>query len=120
MVYEFEKLRVWQDAMKLSKRIYLVTRNFPNDEKYGMVSQIRRAVVSVALNIAEGKGRHYDKVFLQFLYQARGSIYEVITLVRLSCDLGYLSDENVRNLLVDCDEVSSKLGGLIKSINEST
>jgi len=106
--------------MKLSKKIYLVTRDFPDDEKYGLISQIRRAVVSVALNIAEGKGRHYNKVFLQFLYQARGSIYEVITLVKLSCNLGYLSDLNVQGLLVDCDGVSRMLGGLIKSIEEST
>ncbi len=111
---------VWQNAMELSKKVYLVTKNFPKEEKYGLVSQIRRAVVSISLNIAEGKGRHYDKVFLQFLYQARGSVYEVITLVKLSGSLGYLSDEEVWNLLIDCDEVSGKLGGLIKSIKEDT
>lgn len=120
MVYEFEKLRVWQDAMGLSKKIYLVTKDFPNDEKYGLILQIRRAVVSVALNIAEGKGRHYDKVFLQFLYQARGSIYEVVTLIKLSKELGCLNEEKAERLLEDCGRVSRELGGLIKSINEST
>ena len=120
MVYEFEKLKVWQSAMGLAKKIYLITRNFPDDEKYGMVSQIRRAAVSVSLNIAEGRGRYYDKVFVQFLYQSRGSLYEVITLIKLSCELGYLNEEKAERLLEDCGRVSRELGGLIKSINEST
>ena len=119
MVYEFEKLKVWQSAMGLAKKIYLITRNFPDDEKYGMVSQIRRAGVSVSLNIAEGRGRYYDKVFVQFLYQARGSLYEVIILVKLACELEYLDDEKAKDLLVDCDNISGMLSGLIKSIKKN-
>ena len=119
MVYEFEKLKVWQSAMGLAKKIYLITRNFPDDEKYGMVSQIRRAAVSVSLNIAEGRGRYYDKVFVQFLYQSRGSLYEVITLIKLSCELGYLSDKEAKELLVDCDNISGMLSGLIKAIKKN-
>ena len=114
--YQFEKLKVWQDAMKLSKKIYLVTKNFPDDEKYGMTSQIRRAVISIPLNIAEGKGRHYDKVFVQYLYHARGSLYEVMTLIKLAFSLEYLDDEVVRDLLENCDNISGMLSGLIKSV----
>jgi len=119
MVYEFEKLKVWQIAMGLAKKIYLITRDFPDDEKYGMISQIRRATVSVSLNIAEGRGRYYDKVFVQFLYQARGSLYEVITLIKLACELGYLGDEKVEELLMDCDDISGMLSGLINAIKKS-
>ncbi len=109
--YSFEKLKVWQRAMELSREAYRLSRKFPDDEKYGMVSQFRRAAVSVSLNIAEGKGRHYNKVFLQFLFQARGSLYEVVTLTKLAVDIGYLSNEDAADLFDICHDVSLCLVG---------
>jgi len=118
MEYQFEKLKVWQDAIKLAEKIYLVSKKFPDDEKYGMVSQIRRAVVSVSLNIAEGQGRYYDKVFAQFLFHSRGSLYEVMTLIKLALNFGYLSEDDARDLNKDCDNIAGMLSGLIKSLKK--
>ena len=118
MEYQFEKLKVWRAAVGLAEKIYLVSRNFPDDERYGMVSQIRRAVVSISLNIAEGQGRYYDKVFVQFLFHSRGSLYEVMTLIKLALSLGYLGEDDADDLRKDCDEIAGMLSGLIKSLKK--
>ncbi len=68
MEYQFEKLSVYQGAMELTESIYRETKDFPKEEMFGITSQIRRAAMSIALNIAEGKGRYHTKVFVQFLY----------------------------------------------------
>jgi len=75
----YRDLRVWQSAMELTGNIYRATKKFPAEEKYGLSSQLRRAAVCVASNIAEGKGRSSDKELLQFLSRARGSVYEIQT-----------------------------------------
>jgi len=75
----YRDLRVWQSAMELTGNIYRATKKLPAEEKYGLSSQLRRAAVSVASNIAEGKGRSSDKELLQFLSRARGSVYEIQT-----------------------------------------
>ncbi|RZJ30610.1 MAG: four helix bundle protein, partial [Chryseobacterium sp.] len=72
-------LDVWKQARILSKEVYLVSSNFPSDEKFGLSSQIRRAAVSIPSNIAEGCGRNHPKDSIQFFYVARGSVYEVET-----------------------------------------
>jgi len=74
---------VYQESLELVEIVYKVTRDFPKEEVFGIVSQLRRAAVSVSLNIAEGKGRFHTKVFVQFLYQARGSLYETMTLNKI-------------------------------------
>lgn len=118
MEYQFEKLKVWREAVKLADKVYLISKSFPDDEKFGMVSQIRRAVVSVSLNIAEGQGRYYDKVFVQFLFHSRGSLYEVMTLIRLALGLGYLNEEDAVDLRKDCDAIAGMLSGLINSLKK--
>src|SRR5690348_2766754 len=92
----FQELRVWQHSMALAERTYGFTKRFPKDEQYGMVSQMRRAAVSVASNIAEGKGHRSDKEFLHFLYHARGSLYELQTQVLLAKQLQYLGESHFR------------------------
>ena len=79
----FHDLRVWQGAMEFTVKIYRVTQKFPPHELYGVSSQLRRAAVSIASNIAEGKGRSSDKELLQFLSRARGSLCEIQTQRRL-------------------------------------
>lgn len=74
MQEQFENLQVWQKGITLVKQVYKVTRNFPKDEQFGLISQIRRAAVSIPVNIAEGKGRYHKKEYIQFLYTARGSV----------------------------------------------
>ncbi len=118
MVYPFEDLKVWQKSMELAKEVYQITRNFPEHEKYGLVTQMRRATISIPLNIAEGRGRYHKKSFVQFLMQARGSLYEMVTLVKLSTSLGYLKSETMEDLLEKCNNISRMLSGLINSMKK--
>ena len=83
----YRDLRVWQSAMKLVLEIYAATRSFPKDETYGLVSQMRRAAVSVPSNIAEGKGRLTDRDRTHFFSQARGSLLELETQILISEEL---------------------------------
>jgi len=86
----YRNLIAWQKAKNLALNVYRCTRSFPKDEIYGLSSQMRRAAVSVPSNIAEGKGRHSHKEFLQFLYHARGSLLELETQVSIARDLLYV------------------------------
>jgi len=116
MEYQFEKLTVWQRGMELVEQAYRVTRDFPKDEQFGLTAQLRRAAVSVPLNIAEGKGRYHTKAFIQFLYQARGSLFEVMTLVKVSLKLEYLKEPDALGLLELCGRLAGGINGLINSM----
>ena len=116
MQNQFEDLKVWQKSMDLVKRVYKTSQGFPKEEQYGLTNQLCRAAVSVPVNIAEGKGRYHRKEYAQFLYTSRGSIYEVMTLLKIAEDLGYLKKEQVKNLPASSAEVAAMLNGLIRSI----
>ncbi len=116
--FTFKKLKVWQESILLAKRIYELTKTFPKDEMYGLTSQIRRAVTSISLNIAEGRGKYSRKDFVKYLYQARGSIFEVITCVELACELGMTNTKIKEELLIHISLIQRLLSGLIKSIKE--
>ena len=90
MVRTFRNLVVWQKSMDLVTEIYRVTQNFPKEEILGLISQLRRAAVSVPSNIAEGQGRLNEKEFRQFIGNARGSLSEVDTQILIAKNLGYL------------------------------
>src|ERR1700760_3862236 len=89
----YNDLVAWQKAMTFVTEIYRVTRSFPKEETYGLVSQLRRAAVSVPSNIAEGQARYYPREFLLFLSHARGSLVEVETQLMISANLGYIAAE---------------------------
>ena len=114
-----EGLRVWQEARKLAGQIYQLTKCFPDEEKYNFTSHLRRAGVSVMSNIAEGQGRYSRKDFVRFLYLARGSLYEVQSLVILANDLGYLDKVNKDALLLGTDTVGPMLNALIAAQQEA-
>lgn len=116
MTFAFERLDVWQEAMELAEGLYKATETFPSHEQFGLTAQLRRAAVSIPVNIAEGKGRYHRKEFIQFLYNARGSLYEMITLLRLARDLGYLPDQRHQPFVQSAQVVMSKLSGLINSL----
>lgn len=116
MEFHFEKLMVWRDAMELATATHELTKTFPKEEKFGLVNQLRRAATSVPANIAEGRGRYHTKEFIQFLYIARGSLYETITLIKISANLGYLKPQEQEAILKRCQTVGSKLSGLINSL----
>jgi four helix bundle protein len=115
--YDFEKLEVYQEAYQLTRDVYRATRQFPSEELYGIVSQLRRSTMSIALNIAEGKGRYHARVFVQFLYQSRGSLTETIALIKLSEDLGFLAGDSAEGLLVRANKISAYLNNLIRAIS---
>jgi len=118
MTFPHEELDVWQGSMALAESIYKATENFPTKEQFGLTSQIRRAAISVPANIAEGKGRYHKKEFLQFLYNARGSLYEVTTLLRLALTLQYVSRQQYQALEQQAKVVLSKLSGLINYLRQ--
>ncbi len=112
---DYRRLVAWQRAYTLVLGVYRVTGGFPKDERFGLISQCRRAAVSVAANIAEGAGRSREKEFTHFLWIARGSLTELETEIALSRDLGMLSGEDAVPLLGLTDEVGRLLMGLLKA-----
>lgn len=117
MIKDYKELVVWQKAMELVIAIYKATNTFPNEELYGLTSQIRRAAVSVPSNIAEGQGRQTRGEFRQFLGQARGSLAELETQLLIAHSLGYLED--CSELLAQRVEVARLLNGLLNSLTSS-
>lgn len=107
-----EQLDAWKLSMLLAKRIYEVTRGFPADERFGLVSQMRRAAISVPSNIAEGAARASAKEYAQFLSIARGSLAELDTQVKLAVMLGFAPDD--RGLDQDIQHVARLLTGLYR------
>ena len=106
-------LDVWKEAMTLVKGIYKLTADFPKEETYGLVSQIRRAAVSIPSNIAEGAARNSNKEFIQFLYISLGSLAELETQLLLSKELGFLKNEEINGSIV---RIRKMLLGLIKHL----
>src|SRR5690554_7663438 len=93
MYRKYQDLRVWNNAMQLVEYVYRLTSNYPDSEKYGLVSQMRRAAVSIPSNIAEGNGRGSDKDYRRFLTIARGSLMELETQIILSARLGFVQND---------------------------
>ena len=115
----YKELDVWIKSRSLVKEIYIVTSSLPKDEIYGLVSQMRRAAVSVTSNIAEGYGRQYRKETIQFLHISRGSLYEMETQLYICTDLNYLSEEKVNTIILLIEETRKLLNGLIKYFENS-
>jgi four helix bundle protein len=106
----YRDLIVWQKSMQLVKEVYLLTQNFPKEELYGLVSQVRRCAISIPSNIAEGKGRNSDKDFIRFLQISLGSLYELQTQLELSIQLGYVKDiDNLLNLSIEIEKMLNTL-----------
>lgn len=104
--------------MKVALDFYGSTTNFPRQEMFDLTSQLRRAGVSVATNIAEGKGRFADRELSQFLAVARGSVFEIETQVQIAMNLGYLAKDQCQEWLSRCGGVGCLLNGLIKVVRK--
>ncbi len=120
MSRNFKNIKAWKHSDDLVVDIYSVTKFFPKEELYGLVSQLRRAAVSVPTNIVEGSGREHKKEYLHFLYIARGSLSEVIYLIHISKRLGYIEDIPFVKLNDLAEEVAKTLYGLILAIKKET
>ncbi|WP_158838777.1 four helix bundle protein [Polaribacter sp. L3A8] len=109
----YTELEVWKYSRGLVKIVYLLTKSFPKEEIYGLTNQIRRCVVSVPSNIAEGIGRQSNKETIHFLYIAKGSLQEVETQLYLSFDLEYISEEELKSTLEKLISSKKLLNGFI-------
>jgi four helix bundle protein len=110
--FGFEKLHVWQDGRKLVRDIYLVTKNFPSQERYGLLSQVRRCAISVCANIAEGSCRKGYKEQYHFTSLAFGSLIELLNHLVLANDVGYITTEDLLDLRKKIQPLSVKLNNL--------
>jgi four helix bundle protein len=112
----YRDLVAWQRSIELVTEIYLSTRSFPDNERFGLTAQIRRAAVSIPSNIAEGQGRCTTGEFRQFLGHARGSLLEVETQLVIARNLGFLDEQNHTVLFERVAEIGRILNGLINSL----
>ncbi len=114
----YKDLIVWQKSIQLVTEIYALTKTFPTDERFGIVAQINRAVISIPSNIAEGWGRELSKNYLQFLRVSRGSLMEVETMILISKNLNYINEKDFIEMNKKIEEVGKILQGLIKSVQQ--
>ena len=119
MTNNFQDLRVWQQSIDLAEKIYKLTSSFPSEEKFGLVSQIRRCSVSIASNIAEVAARNGNREFVQFLSISLGSIAELKTQLFIANRVNFVSKESFDNIFLDIEDISKMLIGLKKSIEKS-
>ena len=117
-MHNFQHLKIWQRAMDIAEQTYLVSAEFPSEEKFGLTSQIRRSAVSVPSNIAEGAGRNTDGEFRNFLGIASGSSNELCTQLILSYRLNLISEEKIKPLIKDLIEVQKMNYVLIKKFSK--
>lgn len=115
---KLEDLKVWQKGIELATKVYEVTKAFPDDERFNLVSQMRRSAVSIPSNIAEGAGRSFDKQFLQFLSNATGSSYELLTQMEIAKRIKTINETVADNLIEDIYEVQKMSFGLQSSIKK--
>ena len=118
VVKSYRDLLVWQKAMDFAEHVYMVQKTFPAEERFGLCDQLRRAVVSIPSNIAEGRGRDSAKDFAPFLMIARGSLNEVATQLELAVRLGYMTSGG--GLYDEAQEVRKMLNAMIRRLRQPT
>ncbi len=116
----WQDLIVWQESHKYVQEVYKFLKFFPKEEMFGIISQIKRAVVSIPTNIVEGHSKKSNKEFTRFLYISRGSLEEVKYLLLLSKDLGFLQKKDFDYLMKKALKIGYLLNGLIKSLSETS
>ncbi|MCM8539020.1 MAG: four helix bundle protein [Lentisphaeraceae bacterium] len=116
----YKDLIVWQKSMKLVSEIYKVTRNFPDTEKFGLVSQMRRSAVSIPSNIAEGYGRGSKVEYARYVKISRGSMYELDTQVEIARTQDFLNNENYKKITGNLEEIGRMLNGLVSALQKTS
>jgi len=115
--FAFEDLDVWQKAVEFANKVVRLTEEIQFDRKhYRLIEQLEAASASISMNIAEGKGRYSKKEFIQYLYIARGSLYETITLMTIFYKNKWISDQQLDEIKLYGDEIGKMISSLIKSI----
>jgi four helix bundle protein len=117
-MHDFKKFNVWQKARVFTKEIYSISKSCPDDEKFGITSQLRRATISITNNIAEGCGRNSDKQLVQFLQYSYGSAVEVENVLILATDLHFISETNFKELNSELIQIQKMLFALINKFKQ--
>lgn len=115
-MHKYRELKVWQRAMAFTVMIYQESQKWPSEEKFGLISQIRRAATSIPLNIAEGSGNDSNPEFCRFLQYALRSDYEVMTTIDIARGLNFLKDQPADALLAEANEIAAMIVGLMKHL----
>lgn len=115
---DFKELNVWREAKHLAINTYKCTENFPKHELFGLVNQMRRSAVSIPSNIAEGNGRRTNKDKAQFLYTARGSLFELETQIVISYELNFISDSTLDSLNYQIQTCRKLINGFINYLEQ--
>ena len=111
-IYSFEKLEVWKESIKLATNIYNYTKEFPSEEKFGLISQMRRCSVSISSNIAEGTARLTKKDKAHFMTIAYSSTLELLNQTIISKELGFISEEKYKIIRFEVESITNKINGL--------
>lgn len=119
MSYSFENIIAWQKAHLFTLLVYRITKNFPNEENFGLTSQFRRAAISIEANIAEGSKRLSQKAKLSFFNISQGSLEECRDYIILSRDLGYLNEQDALSLFENIETTSKFLNAYCKAIAQN-
>lgn len=117
--YSFEKLDVWKEAIQLGVKIYKVTNTYPDEEKFGLISQMRRSSVSISSNIAEGTARKSNKDKAHFMNISYGSSLELLNQSIISKELGFLSEESYKNIRLEVESITNKINALRNHFSNS-
>lgn len=115
-MHKFKDLKVWKRSVELAKTVYQLTKGFPDNERFGLISQLNRCSVSIPSNIAEGAGRNTLGEFKQFLGISVGSLYELETQLIISKEIGIITKDDLNPILIEIDEINKMLIGLKRSL----
>ncbi len=118
-MHNFRELKIWQEAMNISKLTYKLTKLFPVSEIYGLTSQMNRAAISIPSNIAEGAGRNSNKEFTQFLNISMGSCFELETQITLAFEFAYIKKEDLEKFVLDINRLEKMLNSLISTLRKN-
>ena len=119
-MHNFRELKIWKEAMEITKSTYKLTKTFPNTEIYGLTSQMKRAAVSIPSNIAEGAGRNSNKEFTQFLNIAIGSSFELETQMILAFELSYIQKDDLEIFVLNINKLQKMINALMSTLRTQT
>jgi len=117
-MFKFETLDIWKRSIKFATKTYQITSKFPKEENFNLTSQLKRASVSISLNIAEGSARKSKIDFKRFIQIARGSLNEVVTCLYIAVEQKYINQEDFKIMYSECEEISRMLQGFIKFLDQ--
>jgi len=118
-MHRFKNLKIWQESMELTVEVYKITSEFPQNEKYGLTSQIRRAAISISSNIAEGSSRNSNKDFSRFLSISLGSAFELETQLIIANKLHLIDEKSLKNIITSLSEIQKMIIGFQNKLNNN-